>query len=85
MSVEVTVTWNFVRDGEQARVSYPLLRVSSPLPSQQVEDKEVRDPLPSLSSVIPLSTSVLAPGLSMPVLLPGLRPLSSAQGSLNAY
>lgn len=67
MSVEVTVTWDFARDGERARVSYPLVRVLSPLRSHGVEDKEVRDTLPSLTSVIPLSTSVLAPGLSMPV------------------
>jgi len=60
MSVEITVTWNFVGEDENAQVSYRN-GIEAPAP----EEQEVE--LPDLGNVLPQGSSVLAPGLSMPV------------------
>lgn len=63
MSVDITVNWNFIGDGENAQVTY-----ATPQPAAAESDQgEPAEEFPFLDSVLPLESSVLAPGLSMPV------------------
>lgn len=64
MTVEISVNWNFVGDDEAAQVSYGAKEAfAAPTDAQD----EPTEDFPFLSSVLPLQSSVLAPGLSMPV------------------
>jgi hypothetical protein len=63
MTVEISVNWNFLGDTENAQVTYATKRASLPLDDQA----EAEEDFPFLGSVLPLRSSVLAPGLSMPV------------------
>jgi len=62
MSVDITVNWNFIRDGENARVTY-----ATPQAAAESDQEQPAAEFPFLDSVLPLESSVLAPGLSMPV------------------
>jgi len=64
MAVEITVNWNFIGEGDNAQVAYA---TGQPPPEQGGQDHAELEDLPFLGSVLPLSSSVLAPGLSMPV------------------
>jgi hypothetical protein len=64
MPVEITINWNFLGDGEEAHVSYGTLHADA----LDAEDSEHEsEELPFGDTVVPLGSSVLAPGLSMPV------------------
>jgi hypothetical protein len=62
MTVEILVNWKFVGEEDEALVTYG----TSVRPPGQ-DDGEENAELPLLSSVVPLGSSVLAPGLSMPI------------------
>ncbi len=64
MSVEISVNWNFVGEAESAQVTYTTTQASRAAAEQEEMSEEE---LPFLVSVLPLQSSVLAPGLSMPV------------------
>ena len=63
MSVDITVNWNFIRDGENAQVTYATPQAAA----AESDQEEPTEEFPFLGSVLPLRSSVLAPGLSMPV------------------
>lgn len=63
LSVDITVNWNFIRDGENAQVTYATPQAA---PAESDEGQPAEE-FPFLDSVLPLESSVLAPGLSMPV------------------
>ena len=63
MSVDITVNWNFIRDGENAQVTYATPQAHA----AESDQRPPADELPFVDSVLPLESSVLAPGLSMPV------------------
>lgn len=65
MPVEITINWNFLGDGEEAHVTYGTPQ-GRPAITEESEHETAED-LPLPSSVVPLRSSVLAPGLSMPV------------------
>lgn len=65
MTVEITITWNFLGDGEDAHVTYRTPKwLREP---DDAERDEADDEFPQAGHVVPLGSSVLAPGLSMPV------------------
>ena len=63
MAVEIVVNWNFRNGGEEARGSYRTGPVQIVLPNERERDKAAQP----VSRVLPLGSSVLAPGLSMPI------------------
>jgi hypothetical protein len=63
MSVEIKVNWNFIRDGESAQVTYATPQAAA----VESDHDEAPEEFPFFGSVLPLRSSVLAPGLSMPV------------------
>jgi hypothetical protein len=63
MSVEIVVNWNFRSGGDEAHVSYRTGSVQADRPDERKGDK----PAQSVTRVVPLGSSVLAPGLSMPI------------------
>lgn len=65
MPVEITINWNFLGEGENAQVTYGTPR-GQPAQTEESDHKAIED-FPSLGSIVPLGSSVLAPGLSMPV------------------
>jgi hypothetical protein len=64
MTVEISVNWNFVGDDEAAQVSYG---ANQALAVPADEQDEPTEDFPFLDSVLPLQSSVIAPGLSMPI------------------
>lgn len=62
MAVEISVNWNFLGDVENAQVTYATKQAAPP-----AEQDEGTEDSPTLDSVLPSQSSVLAPGLSMPV------------------
>jgi hypothetical protein len=66
VTVDISVNWHFVGNGEDIVVSYSTGHVERPV-TEEHNDVTGDDELPFLGSVLPLSSSVLAPGLSMPV------------------
>ena len=63
MAVEITVNWHFLGNEEDAEVSYSLGS-----PGRQADRSELEEHyVPAPGIVIPLGSSVLAPGLSKPV------------------
>ena len=65
MTVEISVNWNFLGDGEVTQLRYGAKQALA-VPGEE-QDEASKDSS-SLGSVLPLQSSVLAPGLSMPVL-----------------
>jgi hypothetical protein len=64
MPVEITINWTFIGDDdEDARITYHLAAGSYLDEDSDADDSHV----PSESRVLPLGSSVIAPGLSMPV------------------
>lgn len=63
MSVDIKVNWNFIRDGEVAQVTYATPQAAA----AESDREEATEEFPFLGSVLPLRSSVLAPGLSMPL------------------
>jgi hypothetical protein len=64
MGVEITVNWHFVGRDEEAQVAY---RPAEPTPPPGLPDASNGNGKLRPGRVVPLSSSVLAPGLSMPV------------------
>jgi len=65
VSVEITITWNLIGDEETLGVQHPLHRVTVPPVAGQEQDDSPE--WQTFDSVVPLSSSVLAPGLSLPI------------------
>jgi hypothetical protein len=65
MSVEITVTWHFIGDGDEAVVSYHVGNGGQPQPAENEE--HASDDEREFAGVLPLNTSVLAPGLAAPL------------------
>jgi hypothetical protein len=65
MTVEITINWNFLGEDEDAHLSYATSHVA-PAAQEEHEEDSLED-FPFVGSVLPLSSSVIAPGLSMPV------------------
>ncbi len=65
MAVEITVNWNFLGDGENAQVAYGTPAGEAGV-AEEPENGDTEN-FPFFGSVLPLSSSVLAPGLSMPI------------------
>lgn len=63
MPVEISINWHFVGDGEDAHVSYHVSGTA--LLDEEAEDHDEEGP--AEGRVLPLGSSVIAPGLSMPV------------------
>jgi hypothetical protein len=63
MAVNISIDWHFVGDDEDAHVRYELVTFT---PQEAYPDELASWAAPS-DTVLPLGTSVLAPGLSMPV------------------
>lgn len=62
MAVNISIDWHFVGRDEDAHVRYELRTVTP----QHAYPDEAPSSTPT-DTVLPLGTSVLAPGLSMPV------------------
>ena len=70
MTVEINVNWRFVGDDEDFSLSFSTGPIAARPEARPEADEHERDELrefPYAGSVLPLSSSVLAPGLSMPV------------------
>lgn len=63
MAVNISIDWHFVGDDEDAHVRYELVTFE-PAEAGPDDDPVWNRPV---DTVLPLGTSVLAPGLSMPV------------------
>jgi len=63
VAVEITVNWHFVGEGEEAQVTYGIGQAEPAAPERNGD----AEAFPFVGGVVPLSSSVLAPGLSMPV------------------
>jgi hypothetical protein len=63
MTVEIQVNWNFRKDGDEAHVSYRTGKAEPTHPNGHEHDKRAQ----SVMRVVPLGSSVLAPGMSMPL------------------
>ena len=63
MSVEIVVNWNFRSGVDEAHLSYRTGETQAPRRNEQEHDIAAQP----LSRVVPLGSSVLAPGLSMPI------------------
>jgi hypothetical protein len=63
MTVEIVVNWNFRSDEDEAHLTYSTGQVAPTRPEEHERDEAE---LP-LDRVVPLGSSVLAPGLSMPI------------------
>lgn len=63
MTVDISINWNFIGDAENAQVTYATKQAAGPVEDQAETEEE----FPFLGSVLPLRSSVLSPGLSMPV------------------
>ena len=64
--MDVRVTWTFVSDEEIMGLTYPLNRWQLSRMSGREKEEILGAPV-SRDSIVPLSSSVLAPGLSLPV------------------
>ncbi len=66
MSVEITVNWHFIGDDEDVQLSYSTSGPNGGAAAEH-DDERSEDEFPFLGNVVPLTSSVLAPGLSMPL------------------
>ena len=62
MGVGITIKWNFLGDEEHSQVVY-----STPVPLVDAPRVEPKKGGLYTTTVLPLNSSVLAPGLSMPI------------------
>ena len=67
MSVEIVINWNFVREGAVERFSTGTILIPRALADKLEPDKAQVTQVPSFVRVLPLRSSVLAPGLAMPL------------------
>jgi hypothetical protein len=69
VTVDISVNWRFIGEGEDLVLSYSTGHVERPVTEELGEDvpTDGDGDFPFLGSVLPLQSSVLAPGLSMPV------------------
>jgi hypothetical protein len=63
MPVAITVTWNFISDDENVEIAYGVGHEDLPSTKNSVNGARADGRV----AVVPLTSSVLAPGLSMPV------------------
>jgi hypothetical protein len=66
VTVEISVNWHFIGEDEDVFLSYGTSIVKDAA-TEDDSEAQADNELPFLGSVLPLSSSVLAPGLSMPV------------------
>lgn len=69
MAVEIIVNWNFIGEGEKAQVAYRTPKIA---PAPMDEDQEGTPQTPEGPDEVPIrvltpTSSVLAPGLLMPI------------------
>jgi hypothetical protein len=67
VTVDISVNWHFIGEGEDLVLSYSTGGHVEMVQPDEHDDANGNEDFPFVGSVLPLRSSVLAPGLSMPV------------------
>lgn len=70
VTVDISVNWRFISEGEDFVLSYSTGHVERASTELEHDDAAASEEPVFLDSILPLQSSVLAPGLSMPVPAP---------------